>query len=402
MSSFSRLRRTFQDHFDAVDGLCLARAPGRVNLVGDHTDYNGLPVFPMAIQREVRLLFRPRTGPTVRLVNVDARFPPRTFELRSPIAPHPAGDWANYVKAAAQALMGSTVTLRGFDAVVASDVPVASGLSSSSALVVAAALALLHGNRRPIERPTLMSLLARGERYVGVQGGGMDQAICLGGRAGTAFRIDFDPLRLSPTRVPDAWRFVIGSSLVDAPKSGAVRGHYNQRTRECRRALEALSPRLGRGGPVRSYREALGLAPAPQLVSLAMTALDEPLGRRFRHVITEAGRVTAAVSAMQADDPGRFGGLMLESHRSLREDFEVSCDPLDALVEIATTAGAAGARLTGAGFGGCVVALCGADRVPDVLTAIEREFYGARRDPGAPSSRLLVAAPSDGASVVTL
>ena len=176
----------------------MVRAPGRVNLVGEHIDYCGLPVLPMAIQRSVRIAFHPRADREIRLTNRDARFPPSAFTVNAEIPPAPAGDWSNYPRAAAHALVQRFPNLRGVDAQVDSDLPVAAGLSSSSALVVATALALLHANRASVPLLELMDLLARGERYVGTAGGGMDQAIILGAQAGCASRIDSHPLRLTP------------------------------------------------------------------------------------------------------------------------------------------------------------------------------------------------------------
>jgi galactokinase len=216
------------------------RAPGRVNLIGEHTDYHGLPVFPMAIQRAIQIDLRAREDAVVRLVNVRARFEASRFEISGSIDPSPAGSWVNYVKAAAQALHRRSPLARGFDGLVSGDIPDAAGLASSSALVVASALALIAANEIEIDRGELMELTARAERYVGTHSGGMDQAIALAGRAGHAVAIEFDPIRLEPVPVPSDWRFVIANSLVEAKKSGAAQTGYNARVRESRRALEIL------------------------------------------------------------------------------------------------------------------------------------------------------------------
>jgi len=216
------------------------RAPGRVNLIGEHTDYNGLPVLPVAIQRSVRIELRARDDRRVRLANADARFEPCEFEIAAEIPPFAPGHWGNYSKAAAQALQRRSGLDCGFDGLVSGDIPAAAGLSSSSALVVASALALVAVNELEIAREDLMVLTAEAERYVGTHSGGMDQAISLGGRAGHAVRIDFDPLRLEPVPIPPDWRFVIANSLVEALKSGGAQAAYNARVRECREALEAL------------------------------------------------------------------------------------------------------------------------------------------------------------------
>jgi galactokinase len=361
----------------------LVRAPGRVNLIGEHTDYNGLPVFPMAIPPAVVLAVRPRLDPRVRLSNADARYAPREFEIGTEIAPFPAGDWGNYAKAAAQALARRVPLFRGFDALIEGDIPEAAGLSSSSALVVACSLALLAANGAELDPRELMALAASAERYVGTQSGGMDQAICLGGREGRAVLIEFEPLRLRPTPVPSDWRFVVANTFVEARKSGAAQAAYNARVRECAEALRAI------GFPARGYRDLAATHPLGELLEAAEKKLPDPLRRRFRHVVTEAARVEDARAAMLEGDLEAFGRLMDASHASLRDDYDVSCPELDALVELARGAGAAGARLTGAGFGGCIVALCRASRLEGLLAGLE----GA-----AP----IAVRPSDGARVFEL
>src|SRR5947207_13967082 len=223
----------------------VARAPGRVNLIGEHIDYCGLPVLPMALRQSVRIAFQPRSDRTTRLVNREPRFAPSSFAVSESIPPAPPGEWTNYARAAVGALAQRFPGLQGIDALVESDLPIAAGLSSSSALVVAMALALLHANRTMVAPLELMELLGRGERYVGTAGGGMDQAIILGARAGCASRIDFHPLRLTPTTVPADWQFIVAWSLVHAEKSGAARQAYNERTRQCDEARRLVATRLG-------------------------------------------------------------------------------------------------------------------------------------------------------------
>jgi galactokinase len=367
----------FVRRFERPGPTHLVRAPGRVNLIGEHTDYNGLPVFPMAIQRAVEVAFRARKDGVVRLANVDPRFEPREFEIAREIPPFVAGDWGNYAKAAVQALALRADLRRGFDGLVDGDIPDAAGLSSSSALLVACALALLRANDADIDRAELMSLCARAERYVGTHSGGMDQAICLGGRSGSAVVIDFEPLRLRPTPVPSDWRFVVANTLVEAKKSGSAQQGYNARVRECREALRAFADAPeGKelAGPEPTYADLVARVPDGRLLAVAERVLPEPLLRRFRHVVTEAIRVEDARAAMLEGDLPAFGRAMNASHASLRDDYEVSCRELDALVDAALEHGAAGARLTGAGFGGCIVALCYAGRVDALLGALEDGF----------------------------
>jgi galactokinase len=375
----------------------VAAAPGRVNLIGEHVDYCGLPVFPMAIQRGITIAAGPRADRAMRIANLDPRFEPREFVLDSDIPPQGPGDWANYVQAAAQALVRRYGALRGVDAVVASDLPIAAGLSSSSALVVAVAVTVLAANAVAYEPLELMDLLAQGERYVGVAGGGMDQAISLGGRAGHAAQIAFSPLRLSHVVLPTDWRFVVAWSLVHAEKSGAARRAYNERTRETAEGRDIVVRRLGLS-PATSYAELLAAQPLATLLDAA-SALPHPLGPRFRHVVSEATRVGEAVAAVARGDLATFGRLLDASHTSLRDDYEVSSPELDRLVAIAREAGAAGARLTGAGFGGCVVAVTGRGHVAEVLRALEREYYSLQNVSGPRDAYLFIAEASDGATV---
>jgi galactokinase len=376
----------------------VALAPGRVNLIGEHVDYCGLPVFPMAIQRGIAIAAGPRADRAFRIANLDPRFEPREFLLSPDIPPQRGrGDWANYVQASAQALVRRYGELRGADAVVGSDLPIAAGLSSSSALVVAVAVTLLAANGVAYEPIELMDLLAQGERYVGTAGGGMDQAISLGARAGHATRIDFNPLRLAHTALPTDWRFVVAWSLVHAEKSGAAQRAYNERTEETAGALAIVARRLDLA-PATSYVELLASRPLAALLDAA-TALPVSLGARFRHVVSEAARVDEAIAALGRGELATFGRLLDASHASLRDDYAVSSPELDRLVAIAREAGAAGARLTGAGFGGCVVALTDPGHVADVLSALRREYYAARGVSGPPDAYLFVAEPSDGATV---
>jgi galactokinase len=194
-----------------------------VNLIGEHTDYNGLPVFPMALQRQVRIAVRARDDGMVVLHNEDARFPAVEFEIEPAIPPYVQGSWGNYAKAPANEMARRFAIWRGFEGLVSSDVPPAAGLSSSSALVNAVGLALAHINEVPTEPRLLAEVMADAEQYVGTRGGGMDQAISLGARDRCAAKITFAPLRLRHVSVPDDWCFVVADTGVRAEKSGAAR-----------------------------------------------------------------------------------------------------------------------------------------------------------------------------------
>ena len=387
--------RAFEEAFGA-DATRLVVAPGRVNLVGEHIDYNGLAVLPMAIDRAAVVAVRARRDGRVRAANLEARFAPHEFAAARDIPPGPPGSWGNYVQAAAQLVarrLGRP--LAGADLLVAGDVPEAAGLSSSSALLVGASLALLAAEEVELPRDELMELAAKGEQYVGVQSGGMDQAICLGGRLDHAVKIGFAPVTLEAVPVPADWRFVVANTGVSAHKAGRAKDAYNERVRECRAALETVAGALDvatEGG----YPALLRAKPAAELLRAGTAQLPPTLAARFRHVVGEAQRVEQAAAALRAADHARFGELMDASHESLRADYEVSCPELDELVALARKHGAAGARLTGAGFGGCIVALSRADGADALAAALRREYHARR---GLPAGMVLVARASPGATV---
>jgi galactokinase len=288
--------------------------------------------------------------------------------------------------------------LNGFDALIDSTLPVAAGLSSSSAMVIVGALSAMAASGIELPPLALAQELAEAERYVGTRGGGMDQAICLGARAGCASRVDFDPLALTSVAVPPRWRFLIASSLVRAEKAGEARAAYNARRHDVEQAVGAI---------VRELRDAQAVTPRQlvraysidDLMEASAQVLADVPRRRLRHVLTEAARVHRAVQALESGDASVFGSLMYRSHDSLRDDFDVSCPELDRLVELAATAGADGARLTGAGFGGSAVILCDVDRTQDVLRTLADRFYRGRCSGDALDDALFVAEPSAGASV---
>lgn len=382
------------------------RAPGRVNLIGEHVDYAGLPVFPMALQYAVHVAVRPRDDGLVRVASSDPGYPPREFQLGPEIEPFSDGDWGNYVKAAAVAAVSRYgADDRGADLWIRSEVPVAAGLSSSSALVVAVLKSLLDVSEIDADPIELAAIAADAEQYVGTRGGGMDQAISVCASQGCAARIEFEPVRVTPVPVPDDWRFVVADTGVQAHKSGNAKETYNRRRAAVEESVERVGEELGLADGDRSYVRLLSEHDTGELMAVAQRVLDDRLLRRFRHVVTEADRTRRAEAAMRESDAVAFGTLMNASHESLRDDFEVSGPELDRLVALARGAGALGARLTGAGMGGCIVALCTPDRVDSVLEAL-RDGYFVDSPGGEPppdlDQRLFVAIPSAGASVSRL
>jgi galactokinase len=355
-------------------------APGRVNLIGEHIDYHGLPVLPMALRRSIRVAFRARTD---RLIHAASSEPygVREFAWTAGLVPTVAGDWENYLRAAAEAVGRKWGVLQGVDATIVSDLPPAAGLSSSSALIVAFTLALLRANRISAGFPELMEVLPEGEHFVGTRGGGMDHAASLASRAGCASLIRFVPLSVCPIPIPPEWAFLVAHSLHTAEKSGAVRAEYNTRRTAGTEALKRLH--------FDSYAEAIEGRTFRDLENL--TGDDA-----FLHVAGEALRVQDAVAAMERSDGDAFGRLLQESHASLRDRLKVSCAPLDRLVGAAMESGALGARLTGAGFGGCAVVFCRRADRPAVRAGLIGRFYAGRPEFDS-EQHLIDAEPGDGA-----
>ena len=414
------------DRFEAAYPGCrevsIVRAPGRVNIIGEHTDYNGLPVMPMAIDREIVIAFAPAPGSEVDLVTADPSYPRARFTISADIPKYETGHWGNYVKAAAQAVWGwaaanrpSALALHGIRGCVGGNIPPGSGLSSSSALVVASAIAV--GGGLAIEKAELADLLAKGEHYVGTEGGGMDQAVSLVAEAGSALKIDFFPLRTRPVTLPAGHVIVVANTMVSANKTGAARIAYNTRVAECRLGLEMLvhaasgPPYEGGQEGVRLLRDFMVAEPHWEAVlaslpdgpmSVAQVAervgtheenlrrkcltmrdgslMPEPQDgfqpkKRCRHVLTEGARVEQAAEAATRGDAHALGRLMDESHASCAGDYEISCPELDELVLLMRRSGALGARLTGAGFGGCAVALVRSDGAGSFMDEVWQAYY---------------------------
>jgi galactokinase len=402
------------------------RAPGRVNLIGEHTDYSGLPVLPIAIDRSTIAVASPRDDRIVQIRNADPAWPPRRFEIAAHIAPYPTGDWGNYIKAAVQGVIdhfgerGQGVeSMRGATLAIDGRVPAASGLSSSAALTVSTTIAFMAVNTLKLAPLEIASLAARSEWYVGTRSGGMDQAASVMAEAGCAMFIEFDPLRVRMVAMPADAAIVVADSLEIADKSGRVRAEYNRRVVECAIAARIAARSLAIPG-VRILGDVVHATPQlgcsailaaidritpPELDSDLREAAvilgvdrdslaDEILGRgddrialdqsrplrvfaRARHGLSENERVVAAVEALEAGDLDRMGELMDASHESLARDYECSTAALDSIVEAARAGGALGARLTGAGFGGSIVAMCRARDAQSVIESIDRRYYAS-------------------------
>jgi galactokinase len=423
------------------------RAPGRVNLIGEHTDYSGLPVLPVAIDRSTIVVAAANTSDGIEVSNADAAWPSRRFAIERQIPPYETGDWANYVKASIQAVIDcfpERSKFRGASMIVGSNVPPAAGLSSSSALTVSIAMAFMAINQLVLEPIETATMVARGERYVGTHGGAMDQSVSILGRRDHALFIEFDPIRVRAVKMPPNAALVVAESREVADKSGRVRAEYNRRVVECSLAARLLGRALKLDGvkilgdvvravpdwnapdlveklaAASSPRLGADLKEAAKILGVSQTVLEaELLGhgsirivldpkrpleilKRTRHVLSETERVIRATGALEAGRLGEMGHLMNASHQSLADDFECSTAGLDAIVECARRGGALGARLTGAGFGGSIVALCGAAKAHAVIESIDSGYY-AKHYPGAsPENWRAVLHAGPGASVIDL
>ncbi len=404
----------FKERLGSTEPVHIAYAPGRINLIGEHTDYNGLPVLPFAIPRYIRLAFVPRSDDLVQLEHLDDRFAPATYRAGRDIPPDPAGSWVNYTKAAIQELarqlnQAGEGNPRGFTALCDGDIPRAGGLSSSSALVVATALAFLHANRVPVDRLKLAEQLAAAETYVGTRGGGMDQAASLFGEAGTALRIDFFPLRVTPVPFPEGYAILACHSLVTAAKTEGARESYNQRVAECRAGVDLLTRILGESAGERlgDFSRRFGAAACLEALAHGQPRPESDgagQGRRVlarcRHVLEEGDRVLQATEALQQGDLTLLGRLMNEAHASARDLYEISCPELDDLVAIGRDAGALGARLTGAGFGGFAIMFGPENELPRLTRAVDEAFYRRRRPGDNPDAFRFTFRPAGGAAIV--
>ncbi len=387
--------RRFRERF-ARRPVGVSFAPGRVNIIGEHLDYCGLPVLPFALRQGLYLAFRPRSDDRVRCLTTLPGAGVADFRL----AEDPPPGFGRYIHAAGAGLAaggwlgrGPRRGFDGFDGFLEATLPAASGLSSSSALVVAAARALLAVNR-DIERNEedlrrLALDLAVAERGVAIQGGAMDQSIALGGRAGCALQLAFDPPAWTAVPVdPNRFAFLAVFTGSPADKGGAAGRIFDRRVEEARQALAGLEREIGPSG---GYPGLLARHPAAAL-RRAVRSLPPPLARRATHILEEARRVGRAASALRRGDAEALGGLLDDSHESLRRDYEVSTEALDRLVRTARDRGALGARLTGAGLGGSAVVLTTPDRAAALLDSLRRDYAVAF--PAVPSgpARILPAA----------
>jgi galactokinase len=323
-----------------------AFAPGRVNLIGEHTDYNDGLCLPFAIDRGVRVSADALARGSEIVAHARDLSEDDCFELgEETLSPGPPG-WRRFVRGAAAELRRDGIELRPCRLEITGDVPRGAGLGSSAALSIALSLALCAAaGAEPPHRPRLARLCSRIENdWCGARTGLLDQVASLYGEAGHAIRIDMRGPRVAPVEL-DLGGHVLATLDSGAPRSLAASG-YNERREECRKAARELG--------VASLRD---LGGRHEDVRAAVAALREPLGRRVRHVVTENERVDRTVDALGRGDLAEVGRLLDSSHASLRDDYEVSVPEVERAVEACKRSGALGARIVGGGFGGSVLAL---------------------------------------------
>lgn len=372
--------RLLQEYEKRIGGRppIVVRAPGRVNLIGEHTDYNDGFVLPMAIERATWIALRPRADSMIVLHAID-HGEILCFDTRRPERGEPA--WTEYPKGVAHVLAEAGYSLRGFEGVTTCDVPMGAGLSSSASyeLAIARAFQAVGGWAWDPVKMALLSQRAEND-WVGVKCGIMDQLISAIGKVGHAILIDCRDLSHRAVPLPQGTSIVIMDTMT---RRGLVDSVYNERRAQCRAAARHFGVEKLRDVTLEEFEA-------------RMNELEEPIRKRARHVIRENARTLAAAEAMKNGDAETLGRLMDESHESLRDDFEVTNAHLDKIVEIARSHSfCLGARMTGAGFGGCAVALVAAGGLHPFCEHVCKE-YSART---GLTPNLYMSIGADGASI---
>lgn len=345
-----------QNTFQPTAAPRVFHAPGRVNLIGEHTDYNDGFVLPAAIDFHTVVAAAPRTDTLVEVLALDMD-DIDTFDLTAPITPSAGHQWANYVRGMAKVLLQEGHPLSGMSLAIAGNIPTGAGLSSSASLEMALGYAFLQLSDQPIDGVSLALAGQNAENnFVGVQCGIMDQFISALGQKDHALLLDCRTLEYSAVPIPTDTAIVIVDSGV---KRGLVDSEYNTRRNQCAAAAEFFGVPALRDVTMETF-------------TARQTDLPPVLRRRARHVISENERTIAAAEALKTNDLHRFGQLLNESHRSMRDDFEITTPEIDTLVDIMQSVeGVYGARMTGGGFGGCCVALAPNAVVPELTATIE-------------------------------
>ncbi len=352
-----QLRASFRERFGGEPRVF--RAPGRVNLIGEHTDYSDGFVMPVAIEFATYVAAAPGADRKLRVHSDNYG----TTEEIAVVSAQRRQHWSDYIAGVAVELQRIGLDVPGTNLEITGSVPLGSGLSSSAAIEVATALALLAMAGKHAGRNDVALVCQRAENsFVGARCGIMDQFIACNGRAGHALMLDCRSLEFQLVPIPEGLSIVACNTMVRHAIAG---GEYNQRRRQCEDAARKMGVSVLRDVSLPDFQR-------------QEHALTEGERKRARHVIAENTRVGEFAEALRADDRARIGSLMAESHRSLRDDFEVSCRELDIMVELANQVdGAIGARMTGGGFGGCTVNLVRDDAVDRFRDHIAREYERA-------------------------
>jgi galactokinase len=360
---FPDLIDTFRSVF-ASEPTDFVRAPGRVNLIGEHTDYNDGFVLPMAIESNVRIALRPRSDHRINLCsgNFNQQV---SFGLDNVKHDEGKTKWSEYCRGVASVMLAKGLPLRGMDAVIVGNVPIGAGLSSSAAMEVASAWAFqVAGGFRMDQVDMALACQKAENEWVGMRCGIMDQYISALGRKDHALLIDCRSLTYEAVPLPHGYSFVITNSMI---RRGLVDSAYNERRSQCEEGVRLLQKRLP---AVKALRDV-----SSDELEHFKSDLPALTYQRCRHVVSENTRTLESVAALKAGRAADFGRLMNASHDSLRDDYQVSRDELDTLVMIArTTHGCLGSRLTGAGFGGCTVSLVQTGAVDAFVEHVGHEY----------------------------
>ncbi|XP_029289333.1 N-acetylgalactosamine kinase [Cottoperca gobio] len=434
------LKNTFETKY-GESPLFYACAPGRVNLIGEHIDYCGYSVLPMAIEPSILAAVSVNNSGTIKLANANPLYKDFTVSCSEDISiDRENPKWHYYFLCGVKGIQEKfgIAHLAGMSCVVDGTIPPSSGLSSSSALVCCAGLVTMEANQKSLSKVALAEICAKSERYIGTEGGGMDQSISFLAERGTAKLIEFQPLRATDVKLPDGAVFVISNCCVEMNK--AASSHFNIRVVECRIATKVLAQARGLDSSrflklvqvqtelKASLEEMLTLVdevlhPEPysrEEICKVLNVTSEQfstellsantrhvthfkLYQRAKHVYGEAARVLRFKSVCDsepAESVRVLGDLMNQSHASCRDLYECSCPELDQLVDICLKSGAVGSRLTGAGWGGCAVSMVPDEKVESFLQAVsEAYFLPDPRRAAMEKQSLFVSKPGGGATI---
>lgn len=379
------LREDFRKRFGS--DACVFRAPGRVNLIGEHTDYNDGFVMPAAIDFSTWVAASSNSQTALRIYS--RQYDELVSLNLKTLAGPPTGHWADYVRGVAYGLQNAGVKLCGADLLIDGQVPLGAGLSSSAALELSTATALLSLASSELPALDVVKLCQRAEHdFVGTRCGIMDQFISRFAKAGTALLLDCRSLEYEPVRLPPDVSIMVCNTMV---KHALASGDYNLRRQDCEAGVQILRQHAP---AIRSLRDV-----SFDELEAHRASLPERIYRRCRHVVTEIARTRQAADALRHSDLEQLGSLMEQSHESLRVDYEVSCAELDAMVEAAWHCeGVFGTRMTGGGFGGCTVAIVQAGAAGDIREKVAKRY----REVTGISPDIYVVNAADGAGQVEI